>query len=43
MIDLDLIESKLRGLKRPLFWNFGRILLGAGLEHNRALGIDHSI
>lgn len=32
MIDLELIESKLRGLKRPLFWNFGRILLGAGLH-----------
>lgn len=40
MIDLNLIESKLRRLKRPLFWNFGRILLGAGLHFLEDPGID---
>jgi predicted nucleotide-binding protein (sugar kinase/HSP70/actin superfamily) len=40
MIDFDLIENKLRGLKRPLFWNFGRILLGAGLHFLDDPGID---
>lgn len=31
MLEPHRIESSLRGLKRPLFWNFGRMLLGAGL------------
>lgn len=32
MLDPLRIEQALAGLKRPLFWNFGRMLLGAGLE-----------
>lgn len=32
MLDPVRIEQKLAGLKRPLFWNFGRMLLGAGLS-----------
>lgn len=32
MVDPLRIERSLAGLKRPLFWNFGRMLLGAGLE-----------
>ncbi|HBE78984.1 MAG TPA: hypothetical protein DDW65_14595, partial [Firmicutes bacterium] len=40
MIDSDLIENKLRRLNRPLFWNFGRILLGAGLNFLEDPGID---
>jgi predicted nucleotide-binding protein (sugar kinase/HSP70/actin superfamily) len=31
MLDPGGIERILVGLKRPLFWNFGRMLLGAGL------------
>ena len=32
MLDPALIESRLARLKRPLFWNFGRMTLGAGLN-----------
>ena len=32
MLDSGKIERALRELKRPMFWNFGRILLGAGLD-----------
>ncbi len=32
MLDPLRIEKNLAGLKRPLFWNFGRMLLGAGLS-----------
>ena len=31
MLHPKTVESKLLRLKRPLFWNFGRIILGAGL------------
>ena len=31
MLKPALIEKSLMGLKRPLFWNFSRMLLGAGL------------
>lgn len=34
------IESRLTGLKRPLFWNFGRMLLGAGFEFINDPAID---
>ncbi|HEY8463607.1 MAG TPA: acyl-CoA dehydratase activase-related protein [Bacillota bacterium] len=30
MMEPDLIEQNLKTLKRPLYWNFGRIVLGAG-------------
>jgi predicted nucleotide-binding protein (sugar kinase/HSP70/actin superfamily) len=40
MIDPELIENRLKGLKRPLFWNFGRILLGAGLHFLEDPGVD---
>ncbi|HBF37999.1 MAG TPA: hypothetical protein DDW50_11825 [Firmicutes bacterium] len=32
MVESEKIESRLKELKRPMFWNFGRILLGAGLN-----------
>ncbi len=32
MLDPARIEQNLAELKRPLFWNFGRMLLGAGLS-----------
>ncbi|MGE5582209.1 MAG: acyl-CoA dehydratase activase-related protein [Bacillota bacterium] len=40
MIDPPLIEKKLKKLNRPLVWNFGRILLGAGLYFLEEPGID---
>jgi predicted nucleotide-binding protein (sugar kinase/HSP70/actin superfamily) len=32
MLESTTIERRLKELKRPLFWNLGRILLGAGLH-----------
>lgn len=32
MLDPALIERQLANLKRPLFWNFGKMVLGAGLH-----------
>lgn len=32
MLEPALIDQSLAGLKRPLFWNYGRMLLGAGLH-----------
>lgn len=32
MLEGEKINGSLRKLKRPMFWNFGRILLGAGLN-----------
>jgi len=40
MLEPGLIERNLAGLKRPLFWNFGRMLLGAGLSFIDDSGID---
>ena len=40
MVDLAIIESNLKGLKRPLFWNFGRVLLGAGLDFLKDPEVD---
>ncbi|MGE5605953.1 MAG: acyl-CoA dehydratase activase-related protein [Bacteroidota bacterium] len=40
MLDPLLIEQNLAGLKRPLFWNFGKMLLGAGLSFINDSKID---
>lgn len=40
MLEPELIEKSLAGLKRPLFWNFGRMLLGAGLHFLDQPAID---
>ena len=40
MLDPHRISQGLAGLKRPLFWNFGRMLLGAGLEFLNQSTID---
>ncbi len=40
MLNPPQIEARLQGLTRPLFWNFGRILLGAGLHFLKAPEID---
>ncbi|HEY8463804.1 MAG TPA: acyl-CoA dehydratase activase-related protein [Bacillota bacterium] len=40
MLDPQRIEARLAGLTRPLFWNFGRMLLGAGLEFLNDPAID---
>ncbi len=40
MIEPALIEQQLAGLKRPLFWNFGRMILGAGLHFLNGSEID---
>ncbi len=40
MLDPVVIERNLAGLKRPLFWNFGRMLLGAGLSFLNDSKID---
>lgn len=40
MVDPVNIESSLKGLKRPLFWNFGRVLLGAGLHFLKDPEVD---
>ena len=40
MVDPDRIEQNLARLKRPLFWNFGRMLLGAGLHFFEDSKID---
>jgi predicted nucleotide-binding protein (sugar kinase/HSP70/actin superfamily) len=40
MLDSAVIESKLKGLGRPMFWNFSRFLLGAGLHFLAAPEFD---
>ncbi len=40
MLEPETIETSLRGLKRPIFWNFGRMLLGAGLHFLKDPAID---
>jgi predicted nucleotide-binding protein (sugar kinase/HSP70/actin superfamily) len=40
MLDPVRIEQNLAGLKRPLFWNFGKMLLGAGLHFLEDSKID---
>ena len=40
MLDPLEIEGPLAGLTRPLFWNFGRMLLGAGLKFLNDPSID---
>lgn len=40
MLGTGLVERNLTRLKRPLFWNFGRMLLGAGLCFIDDAGID---
>ncbi len=40
MLDPKQIERNLVGLKRPLFWNFGRMLLGAGFQFLNDSAID---
>lgn len=40
MLDPIQIEENLIGLKRPIFWNFGKMLLGAGLHFLKAPQTD---
>ncbi|MCL6589252.1 MAG: acyl-CoA dehydratase activase-related protein [Firmicutes bacterium] len=40
MLEPHLIEGPLAKLKRPLFWNFGRLLLGAGLHFLSDSSVD---
>jgi predicted nucleotide-binding protein (sugar kinase/HSP70/actin superfamily) len=40
MLEPELIEHALAGLKRPLFWNYGRMLLGAGLNFLKDPAVD---
>lgn len=40
MLESELIEQSLAGLKRPLFWNYGRMTLGAGLNFLTDPAID---
>jgi predicted nucleotide-binding protein (sugar kinase/HSP70/actin superfamily) len=40
MVEPPFIGSALAGLKRPLFWNFGRLILGAGLHFLQDISID---
>lgn len=40
MVEPAIIDKELQGLKRPLLWNFGRVLMGAGLHFLKDPGID---
>lgn len=40
MLEPHLIEKALAELKRPLYWNFGRLILGAGLHFLHDSSVD---